>query len=69
LVARLYDGHGAAIGTRSLDPVEPTNLVHLHTVLKDAARAGRISVHLIDGNGTDRGALGEVVVESGQKNE
>jgi hypothetical protein len=69
LVAHLYDGRGVAIGTRSLDAVEPKSLVTLYATLNDAARAGRISVHLVDGNGVDRGALGEVAVESPQRNE
>jgi hypothetical protein len=63
LVARLYDGHGSAIGTRPLDAVEPRNLLNLHATLSDAAKVGRVSLHIFDNNGLDRGSLGEVLVE------
>jgi hypothetical protein len=69
LVARLYDKHGSAMGTRPLDAVEPKNLLKLSATLKDASAIGRISLHLVDSRGTDRGALGEVAVESQQTNE
>ena len=64
LVARLYDRRGAAIGTRTLDAVEPQNLVTLHTAVNDSAATGRISLHVVDEKGIDRGALGEVTVEA-----
>ena len=64
LVAHLYDGRGVAIGTRELEQVDPKNPVKLQTALKDAGQAARISLHLVDANGLDRGALGEVAVDS-----
>lgn len=64
LVARLYDRHGALLGTRDLQPVEPNNLVILRAALQDSAAAGRVSLHLVDEMGMDRGALGETVVET-----
>jgi hypothetical protein len=64
LVAHLYDGRGAVIGTRELEQVEPKDAVKLHATLREAAQAARISVHLVDANGLDRGALGEVAVDS-----
>jgi hypothetical protein len=63
LVVRLYDGHGSAMGTRPLDAVEPKNLLNLHATLPDAAKVGRVSLHVVDNNGLDRGSLGEVPVE------
>jgi hypothetical protein len=63
LVAHLYDGRGVAIGTRELEQVDPKNPVKLQTLVQDAGQAARISLHLVDANGLDRGALGEVVVD------
>ena len=64
LVAHLYDSRGVSIGTRDLDQVEPKNLVKLQATINDAGQAARISLHLVDANGLDRGALGEVAVGS-----
>ena len=69
LVSHLYDEHGAATGTRALDAVDPSKLVTLRAKLTAAGRTGRVSVHVVDDNGVDRGALGEVAVESPDKNE
>jgi hypothetical protein len=63
LVAHLYDGRGVAIGTRELERVDPKNPLKLQTVVNDEGQAARISLHLVDANGLDRGALGEVVVD------
>ena len=69
LVAHLYDGRGVAMGIRELGRVEPKDAVKLQTELKDAAQAARISLHLVDANGLDRGALGEVAVDSAAEKE
>jgi hypothetical protein len=69
LVAHLYDEHGAATGTQALDAVESRNLVTLHAKLSTAGSTGRVSVHVVDASGVDRGALGEVKVELPDKNE
>jgi len=69
LVAHLYDGRGVAMGIRELGRVEPKDAVKLQTELKDAAQAARISLHLVDANGLDRGALGEVAVDSATEKE
>jgi hypothetical protein len=62
LVAHLYDGRGVAIGMRELEQVDPKYPVKLQTAVNDAGQT-RISLHLVDANGLDRGALGEVVVD------
>jgi hypothetical protein len=67
LVARLYDHHGAALGTRTLDAVEPKNLLTLHTAVTDSTAAGRVSLHVVDEKGMDRGSLGEVAIEGPQE--
>jgi hypothetical protein len=64
LVAHLYDVHGMAIGMQPLMQVDPKNLVILQTAINDPGQSGRVSVHLEDSNGLDRGPLGEVVVET-----
>jgi hypothetical protein len=63
LEARLYDSHGMLLGTRTLMEVDPRNSIVLQTTVTDAGRVGRISLHLVDTNGLDRGSLGEVPVE------
>ena len=69
LVAHLYDGRGVAIGTRELEQVDPKNPTKLQAALNDSGQAARISLHLVDANGLDRGALGEVVVDSAKEKE
>jgi hypothetical protein len=62
LVAHLYDEHGTGIGTEPLTQVDPTDLVQLDTELTSPAKSSRISLHLEDAQGLDRGALQEVQV-------
>jgi hypothetical protein len=62
LVAHLYDEHGVSLGTMSLTQVDPADLVVLETELTPPARLSRISLHLEDANGLDRGSLQEVPV-------
>jgi hypothetical protein len=69
LVAHLYDERGAAASTRTLDAVDPSKLFTLGAKLSATGRTSRVSVHVVDDNGVDRGALAEVTVESGGKNE
>jgi hypothetical protein len=63
LVAHFYNAHGMAIGTQLLAQVDPKDLVLLQIAVDDPGQAGRISLHLEDANGLDRGALGEVRVD------
>jgi hypothetical protein len=64
LVARLYSQHGAAIGTIPVADVEPTELASVANEIPATGNPGRVSLHLEDKNGLDRGALGEVRVEA-----
>jgi hypothetical protein len=68
LVVHLYDARGMGVGTQSLVKVDPKDLVALQTTVDDPHQAGRISLHLEDVNGLDRGALGEVQVETPGEN-
>jgi hypothetical protein len=62
LIAHLYNEHGASVGTMPLTQADPTNLVVLETELTPPAKSSRISLHLEDSNGLDRGVLQEVQV-------
>ncbi len=62
LVAHLYNEHGASVATVPLTQVDPTDLVVLETELTPPAKSSRISLHLEDSNGLDRGSLQEVEV-------
>jgi hypothetical protein len=62
LVAHLYNEHGASVGSMPVSPVDPTDLVVLGTDLVTPAKTARISLHLEDANGLDRGSLQEVPV-------
>jgi len=62
LVAHLYNGHGGSLGTMPLTQVDPASLVQLEMELTPPARTSRISLHLEDGSGLDRGSLQEVQV-------
>jgi hypothetical protein len=62
LVAHLYDEHGASAGTMPVIQVDPTDLVQLDTELTSPARSSRVSLHLEDAQGLDRGTLQEVQV-------
>ncbi len=66
LVAHLYNEHGALVGTMPLTQVDPADLVVLEKELTPPAKPSRISLHLEDGNGVDRGSLQEVKVEEVQ---
>jgi len=66
LVAHLYNEHGISIGTTPLSEVDPAELVVLETELTPTAMPFRISVHLEDENGLDRGSLQEVQVGTGE---
>jgi len=62
LVAHFYDNHGSNLGSQPLTQVDPAVLVVLKTDLEPPASPSRISLHLEDRNGLDRGSLQEVQV-------
>jgi hypothetical protein len=64
LVARVYDEHGHAAATPSIAEVNPVDLVSLETEIASPGKSGRVSIHLIDENGVDRGTLQEVRVSA-----
>ena len=65
LVAYLYGEHGADAGSVSLPlAVSPKDAVTLRETLKLPSSVTRISLHLIDAEGKDRGSLGETLIAS-----
>ena len=60
LVAHFYDDRGAGLGTAPVADVTPTELVDLKTDITPAEKTARLSLHLVDQNGVDRGPLQEV---------
>jgi hypothetical protein len=62
LKAFLYDEGGLKENEVTLQPVRPQDLIALHQSIAAAKNVARVSIHLIDSNGADRGALGEVFV-------
>jgi hypothetical protein len=64
LVAHVYNEHGAELGSVPLRDVDPVELVTLETEIAPAEKPARISLHVEDWNGLDRGSLQEVPVGS-----
>jgi hypothetical protein len=65
LVAHFYDQHGASVGVMPVTEVSPIEPVTLAAQLTPPAKSARVSLHLEDDAGMDRGALGEVRISSG----
>jgi hypothetical protein len=64
LVAHFYDEHGKSTGTLPLAEVSPADLVVLDVETAPAGKPVRVSLHLEDRAGLDRGALQEVPLET-----
>ena len=62
LKAYLYDEGGVEESEVALQAVRPQDPVELHQIVSTAKKVARVSIHLVDSNGVDRGALGEVFV-------
>jgi hypothetical protein len=62
LEAHLYGRGGAEKGHVRLQSVNPQDEVELHHPIAAAQDVVRVSLHLVDRNDVDRGALGEVFV-------
>ncbi|HET9406384.1 MAG TPA: hypothetical protein VFO39_04040 [Candidatus Sulfotelmatobacter sp.] len=66
LVAHFYDERGVGAGTMPVMQVDPANSVELDTQLMPTGKVSRVSIHLEDKNGLDRGSLGEVRVDAAE---
>jgi hypothetical protein len=59
LSAYLFDSGGMRDGVVPLQSVSPLDIVDVHQEIPASPAIGRISIHLIDERGIDRGSLGE----------
>jgi hypothetical protein len=62
LVAHFYNEHGVSLGTVPVTQVDPAVLVQVEEESTPPPKTSRISLHLEDRNGLDRGSLQEVLV-------
>jgi hypothetical protein len=62
LVGRFYDEHGSFLGTVPVADVDPTKEVSLDAQVSPPGKAARVSLHLEDESGVDRGSLSEVEI-------
>lgn len=60
IVARLYDEHGHAAAVTPVAEVGPNDRVSVETEIAAPEKTSRVSIHLVDDRGVDRGALQEV---------
>lgn len=63
LVAHYYDRSGATIGAAQLVGVTPVQEVQLQSTVQAPPETFRVSVHLVEHSGLDRGPLGEAFVD------
>jgi hypothetical protein len=63
-IAHFYDEHGHSVGTAPIVDVDPSKAVSLDTEISPPAKSARLSIHVVDESGVDRGALQEVQVSS-----
>jgi hypothetical protein len=68
LIANFYNEHGSKIGALQAADVTPAELVNLNTELAPDGKAARVSLHLVDEAGVDRGALQEVRISAADSN-
>lgn len=62
LIAHFYDEHGSSLGTAPVADVTPSQAVTLASDVAAPDTTARVSLHLVDQDGTDRGSLQEVRV-------
>ena len=67
LVGHFYDEHGSSIATVPVAEVTPAELVELNVEAAPGGTPARVSLHLEDQNGLDRGALQEIPIRTGEK--
>jgi len=66
LVAHFYDAHGSGLGNTPVADVNPSDLASLAVELTPSGNPTRVSLHLEDRKGLDRGSLQEIRVSSGE---
>ena len=65
LIARFYDEHGSFLGAVPIADVKPDEPVSLQSEVAPPGKAARVSLHLEDETGVDRGSLNEVQIRPG----
>jgi hypothetical protein len=65
LEAWFYDEHGANLARTRIADVNPTEALSIEKEVP-AAKAARVSLHLIDDSGVDHGSLQEIRIENGE---
>jgi hypothetical protein len=63
-IAHFYDEHGHSVGVTPIVDIDPSKAVSLDTEISSPAKSARLSIHVVDERGIDRGALQEVQVSS-----
>jgi hypothetical protein len=66
LAAYVFDTRGGRTGVVPLQQVSPLDPVGLHKEIPASPAAARISIHLIDEQGIDRGSLGEAPISKAE---
>jgi hypothetical protein len=67
LRAHLVDGHGVEQQSVDIETVAPQTRVELRGEIQlQGRRPARMSIHLVDDQGTDRGSLGEAAIPSAE---
>ena len=61
-IAHFYDEHGNSVGTTPIVEVDPNKALSLDAEMSAPANLARLSIHVVDESGIDRGALQEVQV-------
>ena len=67
LEAQLFDNHGELITKISLQAVSPSEIVELKMEVKAPAQTARVSLHVLDQQGKDQGALGDARVSAADR--
>jgi hypothetical protein len=65
LIARIYGEHGHAVAATPVAEVSPNEVVSLDAEIASPEKPSRVSIHMVDESGVDRGALQELQL-SGQ---
>jgi hypothetical protein len=64
LIAHFYDERGSGLATIQVAEVNPAELVDLAKEITPSGKAARVSLHLVDNTGLDRGPLQEVPIDN-----
>ena len=67
LMAHFYDEHGSSLSDAQMMEVTPAELAELQAEIAPPGKAARVSLHLVDQHGVDRGALQEVSIGAPEK--